>query len=214
MGRTLKSKTRTISNRGEHPRFIGEFPCTKGDVARLPFDSLTALLVGIFLEWLRRVVSIAFEPRKHWVTIDGNSFIVIPDYEIITNSGVIEIVEAKYDWDSLSFEEKELLTAIRRWFAAQGISYRVVTRKQLERKGFIQTISMLRRYGRLDYSEPVLNRALACLASPTPKLLREYVDLARERCIPVTVLYHLAYHQRLRLRYELPRHEELELCRV
>lgn len=214
MGRKLKSKTRTISNRGEYPRFIGEFPCTKNEGNKRPFDSLTALLVGIFLEWLKRVVKLSFEPRRWALTINGATITVIPDYEVITTTGAIEIIEAKYDWDSLSAEEKDLLAAIRRWFASQGISYRVITRRILERKGFIQTISKLRRYGQLTYPEPVLNRALKQLDSPTPKTLREYAALARERCVPVGVLYHLAYHQHLRLRYELPRHEELELCRA
>ncbi len=214
MGRTLKSKTRTISNRGEYPRFIGEFPCSKSDGNRRPFDSLTSLQVGIYLEWLKRVVSIAFEPRKWNVPTNGKPFGANPDYEIITNIGTIEIIEAKYDWDSLSDDEKKRLTTIRRWFVSQGINYRVITRTILERKGFIQTISKLRRYGQLPYPEPLLNWALIQLVSPTPKTLREYVALARERWVPVSVLYHLAYHQRLRLRYELPRHEELELCRA
>lgn len=212
MGRKLKSATRTISNSGEYPRFIGEFPCSKTNGNKRPFDSLTALLVGIFLEWLKRVVTIAFEPRSWTVSINGKAITVIPDYEVVTNTGAIEIFEAKYDWESLPAEKKALLLAICRWFASQGIKYRVITRKILERKGFIQTISKLRRYGQLTYSKPVLERALKQLASPIPKTLREYAALGREFNIPVSVVYHLAYHQQLRLRYELPRHEELELC--
>lgn len=214
VGRKLKSKTRTISNRGEIPRFIGEFPCSKSNGNKLPFDSLTALLVGIFLEWLKRVVTIEFEPHRWAVTIDGKTITVIPDYEIVTSTGAVEIFEAKYDWESLSTEKKERLLAISRWFASQGITYRVITREILERKGFIQTISKLRLYGQLTYSKPVLERALKQLASPIPKSLREYEALGCERNIPVSVVYHLAYHKLLRLRYERPRHEELELCRA
>lgn len=214
VGRKLKSATRTISNRGEYPRFIGEFPCTKSEGNKRPFDSLTSLLVGIFLEWLKRVVTIAFEPRSWTVTINGKAITVIPDYEVVTNTGAIEIFEAKYDWESLPAKKRELLLAYCRWFASQGIPYRVITRDVLERKGFIQTISKLRLYGQLTYSKPVLDRALEQLRSPIPKTLREYAAVGRERSIPVSVVYHLAYHQQLRLRYELPRHEELELCRA
>ena len=51
MGRKLRSPTRTISNRGELPRFIGQFPCAKGTIFPLTFDSISALLCGVYLEW-------------------------------------------------------------------------------------------------------------------------------------------------------------------
>lgn len=65
MGRKLRSPTRTISNRGELPRFIGQFPCTKGATFPLTFDSLSALLCGVYLEWRPDVVRVAFEPREY-----------------------------------------------------------------------------------------------------------------------------------------------------
>lgn len=214
MGRKLKSSTRTISNRGEYPRFIGEFPCTKTEGGKRPFDSLTAMYVGVFLQWLQRAAKISFEPRRWEIPLNGTVISVVPDYEITTTAGVLEIFEAKYDWNELTADEQQRLVEIRKWFASQGFHYRVITRKVLERKGFIQAILKLRRYGQLEFSKPLLDRALKQLASSQPKTLREYVALAQARSIPVSIVYHLAYHQRIVLRYEPPRHQELELCRV
>lgn len=65
MPRRLKSPTRTISNSGPIPRFIGYFPCSKAAGAYLPFDSMSALMVGVFLEWRRTVAGVEFEPLAH-----------------------------------------------------------------------------------------------------------------------------------------------------
>lgn len=214
MGRQLKSATRTISNRGEHARFIGIFPCTKGVGDRLHFDSITALYVGIFLEWLPRVIRLYFEPRKLTVNFQDKSIGVIPDYEAAVHTGEIEAFEAKYEAESLKDEERERLKAVARHYATEGSRYQVLFRKTLERRGFIQTICLLRRYGNLTFPERALKHAREVLASPTPKTLREYRKLALAHGIRVGVLYHLAYRRQLRLRYELPRHEELALCHV
>ena len=96
MARRPKSPTRTISNRGEYPRFIGYFPCTKGATDRLLFDSISALQVGIYLEWLPRVRRLDFEPRRHAIADGDKPFKCIPDYEATTQLGEIQVYEAKY----------------------------------------------------------------------------------------------------------------------
>ena len=214
MARRPKSPTRTISNRGEYPRFIGYFPCTKGAKDRLLFDSISALNVGIYLEWLPRVQRLDFEPRRHAIADGDKPFNCIPDYEATTLHGEVEVYEGKYSPDNVSDKSRTRLSAISRTMARQGYRYQVLYRKILERRGFIQTISKLRHYGQLTFPDPVLRHALAVLASATPRTLGQYVSTALDNGIRVGVLYHLAYHRKLRLRYELPRHMELELCRV
>lgn len=214
MARRPKSPTRTISNRGEYPRFIGYFPCAKGAKVPLLFDSISALQVGIYLEWLPRVRRLDFEPRQHAIADGDKSFTCIPDYEATTQLGEIQVYEAKFAADSGSDRARNRLASIGNSLARQGYRYQVLYRKVLERRGFIQTISKLRHYGHLTFPDPVLQRALGVLASPTPKTLAQYVTTALDQGIRVGVLYHLVYHRKLRLRYELPRLAELELCRV
>lgn len=214
MARRPKSPTRTISNRGEYPRFIGYFPCTKGAKVPLLFDSISALKVGIYLEWLPRVRLVEFKPRQHTVADGDKSFKCIPDYEATTQLGEIEVYEGKYSPDSVSDPSKARLSAISRTMAREGYRYQVLYRNILERRGFIQTISKLRHYGQLTFPDPVLRHALAVVGSATPRTLGQYVSTALDNGIRVGVLYHLAYHRKLRLRYELPLLAELELCRV
>ena len=65
MARKLHSPTRTISNRGDRPKFIGQFPCTKGEGDYLVYDSLTAFLYcAIYLEWRQNVVRLTFELNR------------------------------------------------------------------------------------------------------------------------------------------------------
>ena len=213
MGRQLKSKTRTISNRGEMPRFIGYYLCMKAKNNRLHFDSLTSLYVGRYFAWLKRIKRMDFEPRQHSFRYEDKTVTSIPDFEGEHDTGWIEYVEAKYSPESLSDEDRCRLKAIKQHFANRGNRYQVVFRTTLERRGFIQTICLLRRYGDLNFPEQTLKTALETLASPTPKTLREYRILAVAHAVRVSVLYHLVYHKQLRIRYELPRHEELELCR-
>ena len=141
-------------------------------------------------------------------------FKCIPDYEATTQLGEIQVYEAKYAADSGSDRARNRLVAIGQALARQGYRYQVLYRKVLERRGFIQTISKLRHYGQLTFPDPVLRHALAVLASATPRTLGQYVSTALDNGIRVGVLYHLAYHRKLRLRYELPLLAELELCRV
>jgi hypothetical protein len=213
MGRKLKSPTRVISNRGDHPRFVGYFPCRKSDAPYLIFDSLSSLYVGIFIEWLRRVVKMSFEPTRYVLraTSDGETYEVIPDYGATTALGEIEIFEAKYG-DS-SQEELAHYKKVRRDFAQTGFRYQVITRKTLERNGFIQTVCFLRRYGGIEFSATVLTEAQRRLAPFQPATLKAYRRIANEQWVRTSVLYHLLYHRHLSLRYEQLAYEELELCR-
>jgi hypothetical protein len=65
MARKIKSPTRTISNRGQRPKFVGYFPCYKADAGFLPFDSIPALDCGLYLEWRSDVMRIEFEPERY-----------------------------------------------------------------------------------------------------------------------------------------------------
>jgi hypothetical protein len=94
MSRHIKSETRTISNRGPFPRYIGYFPSFKFDGPYLPFDSISCLLVGIYLEWLKRIVKLSFEKARHQLTVDGVSFEAIPDYTGTLDTGEEELAEA------------------------------------------------------------------------------------------------------------------------
>ena len=215
MARRPKSPTRTISNRGEYPRFIGYFPCTKGAKVPLLFDSISALKVGIYLEWLPRVLRVWNLSRGNiplqMATSPSSASPTMKQRRSLAKS---RSTRASIPRTAYPTHQGTRLSSIGRTMARQGYRYQVLYRKILERRGFIQTISKLRHYGQLTFPDPVLRHALAVLASATPRTLGQYVSTALDNGIRVGVLYHLAYHRKLRLRYELPRHMELELCRV
>lgn len=199
MGRLLKSPTRTISNRGEHPRFIGNFPCTKTADAYLPFDSLSSLLCGIWLEWRLDVDKILFEPRKYKFDATDSlpAIELIPDYECQMTNGEFRLVEAKYALTELRPEEIQKLSWAKSHFQNEGMVYEVVFRKTLEESGLIQSILLLRPYGQLRHSELVLNRAVARLQSFKPATLTAWRTNALKVGVSVGVLYQLLYQQRL-----------------
>lgn len=93
MLRYIKTPSRTLSSEGPILRFIRYFPCRKADGPYLPFDSLSSLYVGIFLEWRRAVVRLEFEAEKV-VHKRADSFIEVPDYRATLYTGEQGYVEA------------------------------------------------------------------------------------------------------------------------
>lgn len=216
MARKLKSPTRTISNRGELPKFIGQFPYVKTESYYLVFDSLAALLCGIYLEWRQDVVSIEFEPhqRQFDATAELAELTCFPDYEVILDTGEIELDEAKYDEKLLSEEDRTKLKLTAAHCKASGIPYHVVFRKDLEKDGRIQTIQLLRKYGQLPYLPHVVAKAESLLSKFEVAPLETWRERARHAGISTGLLYHLLYHQRLPLTYRSLIQMELLPCRV
>lgn len=199
MGRKLKSPLRTISNRGEHPRFIGNFPCTKATGSDLPFDSLSSLMCGIWLEWREDVIKIEFEPLKYVFEATDilPAMVLIPDYVCTMNTGEIGLVEAKYSRLELRPKDVEKLKLAEAHFRNAGLVYEVVYRMTLEEVGLVQTILLLRPYGQLSNSTRVLDHALAKLQSFKPETLTGWRANAQKVGVATGVLYQLLYQQRL-----------------
>ena len=217
MARRLKSPTRTISNRGDHPRFIGQFPCDKGTSLPLPFDSLSALIVGIYLEWRPDIQKLSFEPREHSFPATERLPAVrcIPDYEAEMDCGTVAFFEAKYDEESLRPEEREKLHHTAAHFRVAGYHYQVIFRRELEKSGFIDTVQLLRRYGLQRIPPDMVSNALTRLAKPDTEALplEKWRDLALSVGVPVSLLYHLLYHQCLPLVYRPLLISEFSSCR-
>lgn len=199
MGRKLKSPTRTISNKGDCPRYVGQIPCTKADGNHLVFDSLSSLDCCLWLEFRADVVSIAFEPTVHKFAATATlpAMKSIPDYECILDTGEVALVEAKYDVTALRPSHLEKLRHAQAHHEAAGHSYEVVSRTTLEKSGFIDTVLLLRPYGRLSYSANLLEQAYERLRTCAPATLEVWRERARKTSVPVGVLYKLLYQQRI-----------------
>jgi hypothetical protein len=212
MARKIKSPTRTITNRGPIPRFIGYCPHTKSTTSYLPFDSIACLVVGIYLNWLITTARLEFEAEEIKATFEGVEIRAIPDYRTTDVDGEIGLDEAKYDEDALPPELKEQLDLRRRYFASVGRRYNVHSRVALEANGFARSLFLLRRYERLEYSDAVKANAVRKLASTTPKTLTEWRAAARSHAISLPLVYHLLYHHALPFTPEAFRHEQVALC--
>jgi hypothetical protein len=227
MPKTFKTPTRTISNRGEHPRFIGLLtsPKARGGSSPwlmnderevMPFDSLSAMICALYLDWRKDVESFAFEPKVHkFSEVDALAALrCIPDFEVVLTTGEVEMVEAKYSKQDLREVEKERLELASQHFAAVGMPYRAVFRKDLEIDGFADTLFLLRPYGLLNYSEPVLARAHGRLEKFDAADLHTWRERAVEARVSVTLLYKLLYLERLPLVYKPLQFVELEKWRA
>lgn len=216
MGRKLYSPTRTISNRGEHPRFIGQFPCAKAEASHLVFDSLGALYCGVYLEWRQDVVSMAFEPHEYRfeATAELAGLTCFPDYEVILDTGEIELNEVKYSREDLRDTDQDKLELAAAHFEQLGIPYNVRYRKDLEVDGFIDAVILLRRFGLLEYSERLVEAAEQRLIQFPEATLEVWRSRADKAGVPTGLLYHLLYHQRLPLTYSRLLPVEFLPCRV
>jgi len=211
VSRRLASATRAITNRGEVPRFIGEIPSFKAPNGKLSFDSIPALECAIYLEWSPRVALIEFEPE--WFefpeTEDLPAVRCLPDFRATLDTGEFRMIEAKSSRERLSPKAVTQLEIIRQHFARRGIEYDIVYRSELKKNGFIDTISLLRRFGRLSFPPDALARALTRLNSGKSADLETWVGQARQVRVPLSVLHHLLYHQRLPLIYRKVLHPEI-----
>lgn len=200
MGRKLKSPTRTISNRGDRPRFIGYFPCRKGVESYLVFDSLSSLFCGLWLEWRLDIFKVTFEAAnlKFEATDSLPALEVIPDYQRTDEEGEIGYTEAKYSPEDLTPKESEKICHTRAHMERAGYQYEVVYRSELEKNGLISTILLLRPYAQLSTSSATLEIAQKRLAETgAPATLHVWRARAKKAKVPVGVLYQLIYQQRL-----------------
>ncbi len=167
----------------------------------------------MYLDWKKLIASISFEPHKHKVEIDGVSFTSIPDIGATDIDGRFGYVEAKYDISRLTDEELARLDKCSRWYEREGYAYEVLDRKTLESNGLIQTIALLRRYRSLRYPPETLARAKRCLIHERAATLREHQERAKQRGVPLSILYVLLYRQELSLIFEKLVHAKVALCR-
>lgn len=180
----------------------------------LPFDSLSALCCAIYLEWRQDVVEFDFEPRKFDFAEHGDRPAVscIPDFEATLDTGELAIFEAKYSREHLRADEHAKLRLLEAHFDSRGISYTVVYRLDLENNGFLQTLALMRPYAQLEHSLQAQERALARLGAFPSADLSTWRQRATDVGVPVALLYHLLYQQRLPLEYQPLQFEELRLC--
>lgn len=219
----LKSATRTISNRGPRPRFIGQFPCSKpaqeplfGRVSWLPFDSVSSLCGALWLEWRQDVAKIDFEAGVDFYeeTAELPSLRAITDFHIVLDTGEVGRVEQKYSVASLSSEEKSRLAMLAEHSKRRGVTFELMDRVTLEERGFIQTILLLRPYGLLPLPQAVVNQAKERLGAYSVAVLRVWRQRARQHRVPLAAAYKLLYQQQLPLSYEPLTVAELEPCLV
>lgn len=204
MGRKkIKSPTRTISNKGPEPRFVGFFPCHKAISGYLPYDSIPALDCGIYLEWRSDIVRIDFEPEKyHFKKGDGTRDKgSIPDYRAILATGEIEVIEAKSSDSVLRDSDREQLNLVAATCAQRGENFRIVHRDQLHLNGFLDTILLLRPHGWMNPSLTTIELALARFGVRDATTIEEWRRIAVSAGIPISMLYHLLYRQRVPLVY-------------
>jgi hypothetical protein len=215
LAKKLRSPTRTISNRGEREKYIGQWLCVKSD-SPLVYDSIGSLYCGIYQEWRQEVAKIIFEPREiaFQATAELPAVRFYPDYEVLLTTGQVELWEAKYSRASLSEKERAKLELISAHCDLAGRPYHVTYRDELEQDGFIDTILLLRRYGHMSYRAEVLSKALSRLAHYPKAVLEVWRARADKARIPTGILYHLLYQQRLPLTYRRLVFAELQPCRV
>lgn len=215
MKRPYKTNLGRVTNTGELPKFIGLHPSIKIEAGHFPYRSITESLVAIFLEWnkdVRRIwyeeLELTFEPID-----DLPALLCWPDFRVIIDGGEIEWVNAKYS-ASLRDEERAQLELIDAHCARRSMRHRVVFREDLDRNGFIETISLLRRYGLLRCRQANVSKALTALESQGATYLEPWQRRARAAGVAVDLLYFLLYHQQLPLLYRPLVHTGLQLCRV
>lgn len=216
VSRRLASPTRPTSNRGEVPRFIGEIPSPKAPDGRLPFDSIAALDCYIYLEWCPWAKWIEFEPEWFDFPTTGELTAIrcLPDFRATQESGEFRMIEAKSSQERLSSEKLRQLENIRRQFAVRGIAYEVIYRSDLKANGFIDTLALLRRFGHMSFPKQAIESALRKLSSVDAADLETWVERARQQGVPLGLLHHLLYHQRLPLIYRKILHPEIRHWRA
>ena len=215
MSKRFKSSRGRISNRGPLPRFIGLIPTSKAGDGVIAFSSISELLVALFLIWSKWVARILYEPRKVTfpATNDLPEVVGWPDFEVVLDGGEIELVNAKYSDASMPEEERSQLANFDAQCQANATRHRVVYRDVLEKNGFIETISLLRPYGLLEFSDSVIAGAMAILGGLPATHLEGWQERAREALLPLDLVYHLLYRQQLPLAYRPLVHTGLRKCR-
>jgi len=158
----------------------------------------------------------AFEPREYSfeATASLPELTCIPDYEVILESGEIELHEAKYARDGMREKERAKLELAAAHFDNSNIPYKVVYRQDLVADGFIDTILMLRRYGLTRYPLALVESAERSLSHLPAAPLEDWRSRADQAGVPTGLLYHLLYHQRLPLVYRRLLPVELQPCRA
>ena len=205
-----------VSNRGDLPRYVGILPCHKATGGFLVFSSLAEMYVGIYLTWAKRVRQIAFEaaPLEFTATAELPSLVAWPDFEVVLDNDEIEWVEAKYSKEGLRPKEAAKLEWLASHCQREQRRFQVVYRMKLHENGFIDTVALLHRYGHLDFPAEILTRATEQLAQYSATYLETWRAHARAERIPIDVLYHLLYQERLPLLYRPLLPTELIPCRA
>lgn len=212
MSRLIRSPTRTISNRGPIPKFIGYYTLRKAGSDQVQFDSLSSVYVGVYLDWRADVEQVAFEAHRIDFEWEGRPARAFPDFHVAWTQGELGYAEAKFCPPPAGSAESLRLAHLGAHLRKQGYRYDVFFRTELEKGGFIQTIFLLRRYARLPIPNGVLDRAQALLLTGEPLTLAQHRMRAAALGVSTSVLYQLLYFQRLPLKYAYFQHPEMQLC--
>lgn len=216
MRRRYETARGRVSNRGDLPRFVGILPCPKAAEGCVVFSSLSEMYVGMYLTWAKRVSRIAFEAARLEFAAAGDlpSLVAWPDFEAVLDNGEIEWVEAKHSKDGLRPDEAEHLTWLAAHCEREHRRFRVIFRMDLHEDGFIDTVALLHRYGQLEFPTQSLTKAAERLAHHPASYLEQWRAHARAARVPIDVLYHLLYQERLPLLYRPLLPVELIACRA
>lgn len=215
MSKRYKSPRGRISNRSPLPRFIGLIPTKKSLSGSLAFSSITELYSAIFLIYSRFVEAIEYEAEEISFAATEKLAAITgwPDFTTTLDGGELELVNAKYSRDSLRDEERDTLDLFDAHCKADDRRHRVLYRDELEKNGFIATIMLLRPYGLLTYPPAHCERAISILGSLPPTHLEGWQERARETLIPLDLIYHLIYQQRLAIKFRPLLSSSLRLSR-
>lgn len=213
VARSLRSPKRKISNRGERPRFIGEYCSQKAVNNPIVYSSVTELYVGLYLEWREDIAQFSYETSTLEFEINDVKTKFHPDFDVVYTSGEIGHVEAKYSEDSLSQKEATRLHLESEYCKKNGLGFDIYYRRFLEENHFIGHIRFLRRYKQIPENSQLRKSVVESMSPLGAGTLKQWVQRASEHKAPLWVTYQLLYDNRLPLIYEPMYRKEFELCR-
>ena len=156
---------RKITNKGGR-KIVGMFASTKMKNL-VPWESQIERDYCYFLEYDKDVIKYRTQPLKIRYLIDGKYHTHTPDFEVIRESLFPNpnYVEIK-DYTEASSNEYRLKHIARNaYFKELGLSYQLLTDKDL-REGFaLENIKMLYKYVTLEVSEEALSKVLSFVSS-------------------------------------------------
>lgn len=191
---------RTVSNRGRQ-NVIGYFPSLKMH-RMVQFESTLERDLIYLLDFDPQVVEFEEQPLKIAYQHEGKGVSYIPDFQVVSTSGQIVLLECKPHCFVSKEENQRKFSAAQAWCTAQGWLFQVVTDEQLRTGYRVQNIKLLTQHARHKVGVEIKGSIFACLVNAKRPLTINDVMLAVNPTKPTTVIMpilHMAYHHELYL---------------